>query len=92
MAHCEVLGISDMSKSYSGGGSSNAAFRCQYCSNLFVTATTITADSEVLLLYQKTNFLNCGSSTARQQSVFLNSGIAADLQRLEVLMWTTQQV
>ena len=32
-AHCEVQGISDVSQSYSVGGSSDAAFRCQYCSD-----------------------------------------------------------
>jgi len=33
-AHREVFGISGVGQSYSVGGSSDAAFRCQYCSNL----------------------------------------------------------
>ena len=32
--HCEVRGIYGASQSYSVGGSSGAAFRCQHCSNL----------------------------------------------------------
>ena len=53
----------------------------------FAVSTTATCSLVQLLLQQtqafffsikKTNFLNCGSSTARQQSVFLNSGIAVD--------------
>jgi len=36
LAHCQVHGISDVSESYSLGGSSDAAFCCQYCGSLFV--------------------------------------------------------
>jgi len=34
-AHCEVWGLSGMSQSCLEGGSSDAAFCCQYCSSLF---------------------------------------------------------
>jgi len=35
LAHCGVHGIFCVSRSYSLGGSDDAAFRCQYCSNSF---------------------------------------------------------
>ena len=34
--HCEVYDISGVGQSYSVDGSSDAAFRCQHCSNLFI--------------------------------------------------------
>jgi len=86
-AHCEVLG-SQTWASYSGGGSSNAAFRCQYYSNLFVSATTTAADSNVFLLHQKNKFLELWESTICISEFWHCSR----LQRLGVLMWTTQQI
>jgi len=38
--HCEVQGISVVSQSYSLGGNSDAAVRCQYCSNLLAIRLT----------------------------------------------------
>ena len=40
-AHCEVSGISSVSNVYSVGGSSYAAFSCQYCSNFAFIAVTL---------------------------------------------------
>jgi len=37
LAYCEVYGISGIGHGYSAGGSIDAAFRCQYCSNLLRT-------------------------------------------------------
>jgi len=39
----EVYRISDMSQSYSLGGSSVAAIHCQYCSNLFCLCVIVAA-------------------------------------------------
>jgi len=39
-AHCEVWGISGVSRSYYVGGSSDAAFRSQYCAARITKLTT----------------------------------------------------
>jgi len=40
--HCEIQGLFGVRRSYSVGGSSDAAFRCQYCNgNLLILTATI---------------------------------------------------
>ena len=49
-AHCKVHGISSKGQSYLQGGSSDVAFRYQYCSNLFIKIQTMaSAEREHLL-------------------------------------------
>ena len=47
-AHGEVYGTSDVSQCYSLGGSSDAAFRCQYCINLLLLSLLLSGVDRAL--------------------------------------------
>ena len=53
-AHCEVQGIFGVSQSYSIVGSSDAVFRCQYCSNLIRSlSNSLRYENSVLIKFSQ---------------------------------------
>jgi len=54
---------SDTSKSYLVGGISDAAFHCQFCSNLSAVGCTLCSKMQVELLNNNNNLLNGALST-----------------------------